>query len=87
MPRFLNYQHRDDGRTILPMLEFAVGSLALSRRQALIELGFPEDEVDGLMEMRLAEDLANDPRIKRVMQEEIVKGYSKEIDGSVEGKD
>lgn len=83
MPKYLNFNSitRDDGRTLLPILEFAVGSLNLSKRQALIEIGFPEETVDDLMERRLAEDLVNDPRVKRVMQEEIVRGYAKESYG------
>jgi hypothetical protein len=80
MPKYLNYQDRTDGRTILPMLEFAYGSLQLSRKQALIEMGFPEDEVDNLMEMRAAEDLMQDPLMHRVMGEAVVKEYKKEID-------
>jgi hypothetical protein len=44
--------------SILRKLEFAVGSCGLSRRQALIELGFPEEnmEVDKLMRERDLED-------------------------------
>lgn len=69
MPKYLNYNsiQRDDGRTLLPILEFAVGSLGLSRKQALIEIGFPEEEVNNLMEIRLAEDIERDPRVAAIM--------------------
>lgn len=33
-------------RYILPILEFLVGSCGLSHRQALIEFGYTEEEVD-----------------------------------------
>lgn len=49
-------------RPILPELEFAVKSCGLSRRQALIELGFPEEEVDRLMAQRENEDVVRSNR-------------------------
>jgi hypothetical protein len=65
MPKYIKIQNKytseynleDDLNAKLPIMEFAVGTLQLSRKQALIELGFPEDKVDDLMDERLAEDL------------------------------
>lgn len=71
------YKLEDDYSAKLPIIEFAVGSLQLSRKQALVELGFPEDKVDELQEMRLAEDLVLDPRIKTEMGLAAVKGIIK----------
>lgn len=51
-----NYTIEHDS-SILRKLEFAVGSCGLSRRQALIELGFPEENVDKLMRERDFEDV------------------------------
>lgn len=82
MPKYLDYRNRDDGRVILPILEFAVGSLQLSRKQALVELGFPEEEVDSLMEMRLAEDLVLDPSMKNEMGLEVIKQMIKESENN-----
>jgi hypothetical protein len=81
MPKYLDYKNRDDGRVMVPMLEFAVGSLSLSRKQALIELGFPEEEVDRLMEERLAEDLVEEPSIPHELGLAVAKQYKEEVNG------
>lgn len=49
----------------LPVLEFSLGSLEMPASQVLAELGY-EDPLD-LQISRLAEDLADDPRVKEVM--------------------
>jgi hypothetical protein len=69
----VEYNLEDDLSAKLPIIEFAYGSLQLSRKQALIEMGFPEEEVDNLMEMRLAEDLVLDPAVKTEMGLEAIK--------------
>jgi hypothetical protein len=51
----------------IPKLELAVGSLGLPKEHALKELGY-EDPVE-LRELRMAEDLAEDPRVRQIMAE------------------
>lgn len=55
----------------IPLLELAVGSLGLPKERALKELGF-EDPVE-LRDLRVAEDLAEDPRVRQVMAEHFIK--------------
>ena len=60
-----------DVAAAIPKLELAVGSLGLPKERALKELGY-EDPVE-LRELRMAEDLAEDPRVKQVMAEYFLK--------------
>ncbi len=55
----------------IPKLELAVGSLGLPKEKALRELGY-EDPVE-LRELRAAEDLSEDPRVRQVMAEYFLK--------------
>jgi hypothetical protein len=82
MPKYITIKTKysdNDDMAKLPLMEFAYGSLLLSRRQALIELGFPEEKVDDLMEERLAEDLVQDPVTRKALGEAVVKDYKKEL--------
>lgn len=87
MPKYIKIQNKytseykleDDYPAKLPLMEFAYGSLGMSRKQALIELGFPEDKIDELMEERLAEDLLQEPDIRRYMGKQVAKKYRKEL--------
>jgi hypothetical protein len=66
----------------IPKLELAVGSLGLPKERALKELGY-EDPVE-LRELRMAEDLAEDPRVKQVMAEYFLKFLAPEYAQAVE---
>ena len=66
----------------IPKLELAVGSLGLPKERALKELGY-EDPVE-LRELRMAEDLAEDPRVKQVMAEHFLKFLAPEYAQAVE---
>ena len=70
-----------DGRSLLPVLEFCVGSLGLSRKQALIELGFPEEMVDTLMENRVTEDLERDPSVIQSLVDHLAEQTRRETFG------
>ena len=82
MPKYLDYGQRKDGIVLLPILEFAVGSLQLSKEQALIELGFPEDEVRNLMTQRMAEDLETDPRVQGSLVRQLENNIAERNNGS-----
>jgi hypothetical protein len=60
-----------DKAASIPILELAVGSLGLPKEAALKELGY-EDPLE-LRDLRLAEDLAEDPRVRQVMAEHLIK--------------
>jgi hypothetical protein len=66
----------------IPKLELAVGSLGLPKEKALKELGY-EDPVD-LRELRMAEDLAEDPRVRQVMAEYFLKFLAPDYASAVE---
>lgn len=66
----------------IPKLELAVGSLGLPKERALKELGY-EDPVE-LRELRMAEDLAEDPRVRQVMAEYFLKFLAPEYANAVE---
>lgn len=65
----------------MPILELAVGSLGLPKEVALKELGYP-DPVE-LRDLRLAEDLAEDPRVRQVMAEHLLKFLAPEYAAAV----
>jgi len=69
MSKYLNERLTSNGYPIsnLEELEFAVGSCGLSRRQALIELGFPEENIDELMAQRVKEDEGKREKIQKSM--------------------
>lgn len=71
-----------DVAAAIPKLELAVGSLGLPKERALKELGY-EDPVE-LRELRMAEDLAEDPRVKQVMAEYFLKFLAPEYANAVE---
>lgn len=71
-----------DVAAALPKLELAVGSLGLPKERALKELGY-EDPVE-LRELRMAEDLAEDPRVKQVMAEYFLKFLAPEYAQAVQ---
>lgn len=60
-----------DKAAMVPYLELAVASLGLPKEKALSELGY-EDAME-LRELRTAEDLADDPRVREVMAEYFLK--------------
>lgn len=66
----------------MPILELAVGSLGLPKERALKELGF-DDPIE-LRDLRLAEDLAEDPRVRQVMAEHFLKFLAPEYAQAVE---
>lgn len=66
----------------MPVLELAVGSLGLPKEVALKELGF-KDPVE-LRDLRLAEDLAEDPRVRQVMADHFIKFLAPEYAQAVE---
>lgn len=78
------YNFDDDVSAKIPLLEFSVGSLGLSRKQALIELGFPEDEIDRMMDERLAEDLIQDDRNIKAMAGKLAAQMIVEKDGQAD---
>lgn len=71
-----------DVAAAIPKLELAVGSLGLPKERALKELGY-DDPVE-LRELRMAEDLAEDPRVKQVMAEYFLKFLAPEYANAIE---
>jgi hypothetical protein len=71
-----------DRAALIPSLELAVGSLGLPKERALKDLGY-EDPVE-LRELRTAEDIADDPRVRQVMAEHFVKFLAPEYAAAVE---
>lgn len=65
-----------DKAALIPILELAVGSLGYPKEHALKDLGM-EDPVE-LRDLRLAEDLAEDPRVRQVMAEHLIKNLAPE---------
>lgn len=65
-----------DRAAMIPALELAVGSLGLPKERALKDLGY-EDPVE-LRELRVAEDLVEDPRVRQVMAEHFLQFLSPE---------
>lgn len=71
-----------DKAALIPALELAVGSLGLPKERALKDLGY-EDPVE-LRELRVAEDLVEDPRVRQVMAEHFLKFLSPEYAQALE---
>jgi hypothetical protein len=71
-----------DKAALIPTLELAVGSLGLPKERALKDLGY-EDPVE-LRELRVAEDLAEDPRVRQVMAEHFLKFLAPEYSSALQ---
>ncbi len=65
-----------DKAAMIPAIELAVGSLGLPKERALKDLGY-EDPVE-LRELRVAEDLVEDPRVRQIMAEHFIQFLSPE---------
>jgi hypothetical protein len=66
----------------IPKVELAVGSLGLPKEVGLKELGY-EDPLE-LRDLRLAEDLSEDPRVREVMAEHFIKFLAPEYAQALE---
>jgi hypothetical protein len=65
-----------DKAALAPIIELAVGSLGLPKERALKDLGY-DDPVE-LRELRVAEDLVEDPRVRQIMAEHFLQFLSPE---------
>ncbi len=71
-----------DTAAIIPKLELAVGSFGLPKEVGLKELGYPDPTQ--LRDLRMAEDQAEDPRVRAVMTEHYLKFLSPEYAAAME---
>ena len=66
----------------LPLLEFLLGSAGFSKADVIRELGYENPEQ--IRELRAAEDLEDDPRVRQVMVEHLIQRLSPEAAAAVE---
>lgn len=71
-----------DTAAIIPKLELAVGSFGLPKEVGLKELGYQDPTQ--LRDLRMAEDQAEDPRVRAVMTEHYLKFLSPDYAAAVE---
>lgn len=65
----------------LPLLEFLLGSAGFSKADAIRELGY--DNPEDIRELRMAEDLEDDPRVRQVQVEHLISLLSPEAAAAV----
>lgn len=66
----------------LPLLEFLLGSAGFSKSDVIRELGY--DNPEDIRELRMAEDLEDDPRVRQVQVEHLISLLSPEAAAAVQ---